>query len=609
MTDNNPFAAAERRQATVQSEKAFISEAISKLHAIALRVPRLAGNKGECDEKRELKALLRQLYTVICRLSDYRRGKPYAPFPEEDDSEDEKAEENNNGEEDKIDEEEVNGNDDTDDDSDYDDDDEEEDYGDDGGFSSGFKNIPGGFELDQILLGGWHAALEPVDALAKLDPDGPFLAARMILFTQHAISKNKALPKRLADGQERFQVQADLGQDLDETLLVQLRRAWEQSGQTDYLSWASTFFEVDNSDSVSNDYNRVIMSACSSSEFWAVQNQAEKYIIKNRKRRRESMWDGPFRGPSTRQGPIAVPLFNTLIEEHGYGSFSGMGYRGPCLRRSHYFVQDIQQKLNSAMPEETAVLKHINPLGSADIHPYLSRLDIGAAYIPIPKREVDDKECEKCQNAVLGHDISPQATCLNRNIYIWNVALRAFHTFHRGQDGRVSMCKHKGICQGHHSNEEWRVTTKEDVRKYAFDIFESRCHISSLPASAQDWFKAMTTINPHPGHQSRDSKPEHSIRMRFPRLGLGRVEADIRYRREGGLCGLVFSMIHPEVHRQHPERANLAVFDTNKPGQWVYGRSMHEEKEVAKALFKDVRSQEEWEAEVQSSDDSLSESD
>uniref|UniRef100_A0A8H7TMB3 Uncharacterized protein n=1 Tax=Bionectria ochroleuca TaxID=29856 RepID=A0A8H7TMB3_BIOOC len=361
----------------------------------------------------------------------------------------------------------------------------------------------------------------------------------MILFTQHAISKNKALPKSLADGQERFQLQADLGQDLDEALLVQLRRAWEQGEQKDDISWASTFLEVDNSNSVSNDYNRVVMSACSSYEFWEVQKQAAKYMVKNRKRRRGSMWDGPSEPPSTKHGPIAIPLFNIIIEQLGYGSYSGMGYRGPCLRRSHYFVQDIRQKLNSAMPEEalrlvssllhqhiplelqTAILEYINPSGSADIHPYLSRLDIGAAYIPIPRRMVDDEECEKCKNTILGQPISAQATCFRRNVYIWNVALRAFHTFHRGQDGRVSMCKHKGICYGHHSNEEWRVTSKEDVQKYALDIFESRCHISSLPTSAQDWFKAMMTINPHPGPVSSNYyKAKHYIRMRFPRLGL-----------------------------------------------------------------------------------------
>ncbi|KAK7222364.1 hypothetical protein V2G26_010367 [Clonostachys chloroleuca] len=618
---------AERRQATIQSEKAFVSEAISKLHAIALQVPRLAGNSSECDENRELKALLRQLYTVICRLSDYRRGKHYAPFPEEDNNEDEKVEENNNGEDGGSGEEEVSGNDDAEDDSDADSDDDDEDAGDDGGFSSGFENIPGGFELDQILLGGWRAVLEPVDALAKLDPDGPFLAARMILFTQHAISKNKAFPKSLEDGEERFQLQADLGQEFDEALLVQLRRAWEQGGQKDDLSWASTFLEVDNSDCVSNDYNRVIMSACSPSEFWEVRKQAAKYRIKNRKRRRESMWDLPSEPLSTRHGPIAIPLFNIIIEQHGC-IISSMGYRAPCLRRSHYFIQDIRQKLNSAMPEEAlrlvssllhqhiplelqrAILEYINPPGSADIHPYLSRLDIGAAYIPIPKRVADDEECEICKNIIPGQPISAQATCLKRNVYIWNVALRAFHTFHRGQDGRVSMCKHKGICHGHHSNEEWRVTSKEDVQKYAVDIFESRCHISSLPTSVQEWFKAMTTINPHPGSVSSNYyKAKHYIGMRFPRLGLKGREADVRYRKEGGLCGLVFSMIHPKVHRQHPDKADPFDVDTNKPGQWAYGRSIDEEKEVTEALFKDVRTQEEWEEEVQSSDDSLSEED
>ncbi|CAH0026952.1 unnamed protein product [Clonostachys rhizophaga] len=593
MAHTDSLADAERRQATIQSEKAFVSEAISKLNAIALQVPRLAGNNSECDENRELKALLRQLYTVICRLSDYRRGKHYAPFPKEDDNEDEKAEENNNGEDDESGEEEVSGNDDAEDDSDSDSDDDDEDAGDDGGFSSGFENIPGGFELDQILLSGWRAVLEPVDALAKLDPDGPFLAARVILFTQHAISKNKALPKSLADGEERFQLQTDLGLDLDEALLVQLRRAWKQGGQKDDLSWASTFLEVDNSDCVSNDYNRVVMSACSPSEFWEVQKQAAKYIIKNRKRRRESMWDLPSKGPSTKHGPIAIPLFNVMIEQHGC-IISSMGYRGPCLRRSHYFVQDIRQKLNSAMPEEALRLVW----------------DIGAAYIPIPKRVVDDEECEICENIIPRQPISAQATCLKRNVYIWNVALRALHTFHRGQDGRVSMCKHKGICHGHHSNEEWRVTSKEDVQKYALDIFEGRCHISSLSTSAQDWFKAMTTINPHPGPVSSNYyKAKHYIRMRFPRLGLRGEEADIRYRKEGGLCGLVFSMIHPKVHRQHPDKADPFDVDTNKPGQWAYGRSMDEEKEMTEALYKDVRTQEEWEDEVQSSDDSLSEED
>ncbi|VUC29112.1 unnamed protein product [Clonostachys rosea] len=584
MNDTDTLAAAERRQTTVQSEKAFVSEAISKLHAIALQIPRLAGNNGQRDDRGALKALLRQLYTVICRLSDYRRSEPCAPFLEEDDKEDKKTEENDNRQEDESGEEEVNGNGDKDNDSDYSDDEDGDDDGDDGGFRSGFKNIPGGFELDQILLGGWHAVLEPVDALAKLDRDGPFIAARMILFTQHALSKNKALPKGLSDGQHRFQLQADLGEDLDETLLLQLRTAWEKSGQTDDLSWASTFLEVDNSDSVYNDYNRCIISACSTSEFWAIQKRAEKYIIKNRKRRWESMWDGPWGAPSTKQGPIAVPLFNTLIEEYGYGQFSAMGYRGPCLRRSHYFVQDVQQKLNSAVPEEilgqassvlhqnvpreleTAIPKYINPSGSADIHHYLSRLDIGAAYTPIPKREADDKE---------------------------------------GEDGRISMCKHKGICQGHHSNEEWRVTTKEDVRNCVLDIFESRCHISSLPASAQDWFKAMTTINPHPDSESVGSRVKHSIRMKFPRLGLGRVEADIRYRKEGGLCGLVSSMVHPEVHRQDQNTANPFTYSTNEPGQWAYGRSMHEEKEVTEALFEDVESENESDEE-EYSDDALS---
>lgn len=605
MVSNSPLRrslkdASKSKPIATAKEEVLVSETASELNAITLLVSHLGcDNRGHVNES-DLKPLLVQLYSAICSLADYQRESESSADSENEGKSQgtvKSARESEDGGED--------GGDSMDGDADADSNAETDTESDD---DCGFWPKPKlSIEDDGILLGTWRAVLEPIYALSRLEPEGPFLAARMILFTQHALSMNRSLPHCLKNdhqNRQKFQLQADLGQDLDEALLIQLRKAWERGGRNDSLSWVSTYLEVDNSRSVFNDYNMAVMSACSPSAFWMARQEAAKYLIKVRRPSSPDPFMPPGgEAPSASHGPIGPTLFNTLVEgDHDIFSMSGI--RGPCLRRSHYFIQDIRQMLASAVPQERlelamsaiqgklpaelqqSITKYANPSGSRVIHPYLARLDIGTAYTPLPNRDsLDNMECDECTKACLETADPSDSTCPKRSIYIWNVALRAFHTFHRVGDGRLFMCKHQGICKGHHTDYGWRVTRKEDVRQYALDIFETRCHVSSLPDTARRWFEAMTTINPHTNPESFKvpNAPHSTPRLKFYPLGLETDEADQRYRREGGRCGIVSSMVYSYVHTHGPYLDS--PLDATTAGAWAYGKSMEEEEEVAKALL------------------------
>ncbi|KAL7759486.1 hypothetical protein ACKLNR_009576 [Fusarium oxysporum f. sp. zingiberi] len=255
--------------------------------------------------------------------------------------------------------------------------------------------------------------------------------------------------------------------EADDVLLGALRKIWICSGQTESFDWVFTEHRIDRPIRQLDAEIAVFLSL-------------EGYKRRFSKRQREN-------GPKPRwhsEGTGLDPDWNWKLEGNAKPITGGIPYtidllddRGDTIddwvyvfRRSWQFCLDAQQIAEGNLGNQrhkllnTILLRHRIPreihreilsyLTDREPFPYLKKLDIGAAYTPFP---TVGERCLECEH--LDETSAIKRTCPQAGLYIWNLALRRFHSFHKNGFNQWSLCSHGSDCKGHHdcNDHSWAV--------------------------------------------------------------------------------------------------------------------------------------------------------
>ncbi|KAM0344456.1 hypothetical protein ACHAPU_007428 [Fusarium lateritium] len=160
-----------------------------------------------------------------------------------------------------------------------------------------------------------------------------------------------------------------------------------------------------------------------------------------------------------RTGPSRKSSYPCLDAPGSSVSTRGKSPKPTWVDKSANFLTKII--VRQKVPREVHA-KILGYLPYRDELPYLRGLDIAAAYSPFP--EVGE-QCLSCDE--LDPDSSIKRTCPQQSLYIWNLALRLFHTFHMNGP-EWALCVHGVDCPGHHDckDGEWVVNTDEAFIEY-----------------------------------------------------------------------------------------------------------------------------------------------
>jgi hypothetical protein len=278
--------------------------------------------------------------------------------------------------------------------------------------------------------------------------------------------------------------------------------------------------------------------------------------------------------------PIISQTFYTdgpLRSNGRYCLFEGdkeVWLRGPILRRSKQFIMDVRQYLYPWLIEERRrlaevsmrgklpnelqqmVLEDLRELETPQSHPYISHLDLVQAYEPFPSSH-DGETCDECKD----QGGMKQLTCPNGSIYVWNLALRVFHTFHKKPGDRVVMCADGDRCTGHHLNSRHEIMSAEAFQDHLENIIKARCGqeatLQSVGFGRQTWS----------GHMSE-----------LKTFGLGWRDFENELRVKGGKLPLVSYMGCDEYNAPCVDEDGKMNATTRKDTDWSWGRTEAEEK-------------------------------
>lgn len=484
-------------------------------------------------------------------------------------------------------------------------------------------------ETDRAVVQAWQAVLSAVEALAAWAATAGegtrhhFIAARMLLFLMHGLTHCEALPGDLEQSKvsrERIRLQMDFNHRLDEALLLHLRGVWEGSDRKDIFAWAMTHMGCTKHDGESNDgdhairtdFNRTMIRALSPAELWDIPGMSGKKtwvpaegdepIYEHFKGATGWAWgegdkkDG--KRPIIRQtlfsdGPLRTDDQFCIVkgDEEEW-------LRGPRFARSLQFVLDVRQflhpwlvrerqRLAGQVGELPAELRNMvaGELGakeSPDVHPYLSHLDLSAAYAPFPAWETKDgetKTCEECGEAAgMGTDIK-QLTCPAASVYIWNRGLRAFHTFHPKSKNSMAMCTHGPTCNGHHGDDTHEIKRGEQVEEHILGIVRTRCGadatMSSVGLDGRPALKQLTRL--------QRGTPAPPLKM----YGLEPSDVEAEVRATGGCLSLGQAMRHGLAETDMPcfEEDGTCRASTMMKPPWAWSRNEDEENLCKKSLM------------------------
>lgn len=240
----------------------------------------------------------------------------------------------------------------------------------------------------------------------------------------------------------------------------------------------------------------------------------------------------------------------------------------------HRIPREIEKEILSYIPPPPP---HREPF------PYLKNLDIGAAYTPFP---TVGERCLDCEN--MDEDSAIRRTCPQASLYIWNLALRCFHSFHKNESNQWSLCSHGSDCNGHHdcSDHSWAV-----LRDPEFTLF-----IEKEASRGNDQFISLDQVGLGPVQHIRLNKAEDEIRAKRLKNGsLIYFETHRDWEMTGGLGDLVDSMLHGGVLTKawsqgynDDARSHEAGTCRNR-SQWALGRSLLAQR-VAEKVAKDLHS-------------------
>lgn len=466
----------------------------------------------------------------------------------------------------------------------------------------------GNLQTDRSILQAWHGLLADTEKLsAWKGVDGHFIAARMILFISHAFREQFSMPcdMRLNNyDRQRVQAQVDLLFAIDEALLIELRALWDRSGRTEYFDWALTHMDRN----LRQDHNRALMTCLTPAELLSVPGlkRATIWIPKkgeppifhrfreatasvsgemdenhNRPLIRQTLYDdGPLRAPDMEFSLSSKRDYETIV--------------APRLARSKQFVLDARvQRYPTVVTQRNAVINKIarkyrlpvelqemiaGKLEEPHKHPYISHLDLSAAYQPFPSLKGDPKQADETKPDQ--GELEKAETGL-KTVYVWNYALRTFHVFHEQEGGALGMCKVGFGCHGHHAiDEDWKLDSYETFCIHLLDIVTKQC------ASAPNIGLSVVGVGAE-FDLSGNRRDLHS----FPHYGLewDDINNEILFS-GGGFADLPESMCAARVRRvcfrHEGDRIGEFVGNTTiSDGHlWARGRSVVEEKRCQAAL-------------------------
>ncbi|KAF4948917.1 hypothetical protein FGADI_9201 [Fusarium gaditjirri] len=464
-------------------------------------------------------------------------------------------------------------------------------------FDKIYRNIPkygSAQSVEARVYDGCRGLLNTIKAILKL-PGTDFAGARMS-------------DEELADLRE-------FCTELDDVLLGALRTIWTRSGQTESFDWAFTEHHIN----TTIGYWDAKIAACLSLEeykrrFRRTQKGVRYYYCsgpgpdapfklytgpKPRWDREEGTgldpkWYWDVKGLST---PITGDIrYNVSPPGRKIDRFTDRVF---IFRRSWQFCLDAQQIAEGNLGKQRqellamVLLRHGIPrevrkkILSYDSHltphrepfPYIKNLDIGAAYTPFPTVGERCLDCEK-----LDENSTVKRTCPQASLYVWNLALRCFHSFHKNASNEWSLCSHGSDCKGHHdcSDHSWAVSKDPE-----FTLF-----IEKEASRGNDEFISLDQAGLGPVQRIRLSKAQDDLRAQ--RLCYGQYiyfETHRDWEMVGGLGGLVDSMLHGKVLTKAwgEENGDGESGTRRNPAQWALGRNMLAQRDAEKAI-KDLHS-------------------
>ncbi|KAJ3540647.1 hypothetical protein NM208_g1555 [Fusarium decemcellulare] len=441
------------------------------------------------------------------------------------------------------------------------------------------------------IFDAWESFLGPIKALTSL-PHGDFLAARMLLYFYSGLLCQSALDMKFPKVNARG-VNTPLNQintALDDALLESLRRIWVESDKYEEFNWVFTEYRVDHfpdDEKSSQEAQRfyALAQALTPDELAALGGiQGRRFIFAKKAdvsgdgEQDEDGWY-PFCGsipgdhfermrssvhiPDDDEveaddwvwsvvgtdGPIRTDMSYCIVDKRA----DKESWRGlDVLRRSRQFILDARQVgqpflaekrrnlaektlFDAGIPTEIrlVILGFLDPPVK---HPYLSSVDIAAAYTPFPDK--DRPKCPECSSGKASKEHI--LTCPTKSIYIWNLPLRAFFVFHQNKTTVQRLCKYGVNCQGHHDDDDWKVTREEDFINYVESIIKDRC---GSPATLSD-----VGLGPQSDFALGDEEEDDKRRARFFDVYYGPLQdTSNELRMNGGFWGLTTSMLHNSI--------------------------------------------------------------
>ncbi|KAF4967939.1 hypothetical protein FSARC_4592 [Fusarium sarcochroum] len=455
---------------------------------------------------------------------------------------------------------------------------------------SGFQTLSGQI-LEKDVLHAWRSFFEPTRALMKL-PLGDFVAARMFLYLASAFIYEPAPLYEFCT-------------ELDDALLEPLTRIWAASDNCESYDWVFTEYLIEGLSKTGNSAKEKekwfgfaqVLSLKELTELGGI--KGERFYYKDR-------YDGGgyelYTGPKPRwdcdeddedmdgylwtasgsDGPIRGEIHYRLLRDDGY--------RHGCrkisvLRRSRQFCFDARQITEATIGKQehellnTICLRHGIPselqlqilsyLEYREPFPYLQKLDIAAAYLPFPTVGERCLSCEGCEN-----DSTLKRTCPQSSLYIWNLALRRFHVFHKNSFRAWALCANIGDCPGHHECDNWAVAKDPEFTLY----------LDALAAKGNNEFISLDQVGLGPVKQIRlDDWVDSADRwynLFWRHLAFKDSKDDLVM--IGGLGGIRDSMLHGRVltgawegmcpfnNRADDSEAGIETV----PAQWALGRNL-----------------------------------
>ncbi|EXM20157.1 hypothetical protein RAB80_008719 [Fusarium oxysporum f. sp. vasinfectum] len=398
------------------------------------------------------------------------------------------------------------------------------------------SDIPNGPKYaDEIVLHSWRTFFHPIEALRQLPSCGEFVAARMYLCVG-ALS-----PQELEDlgGIRRREYWYNDPTESDEYILYTGKMPRWDCGEQDHCDFEWTW---EGSDGPIDGYLEY------------------HFLIDNDPNRR--IWHGILSFRRSLQ----------LCRDARQKSEAHIG------RQQHQAFYQVARRHRLPPELRNQILGYVE---YRDPFPYLEKLDLAEAYVPFPRV---GGSCTHCDNTK--GETTAKRTCPQKAMYVWNLALRRFHTFHKINCQTWSLCAQHD-CKGHHEDYNWKVDRDPGFSTY----------LESQAARGNDEFVSLDQVGFGPMNPIRIEPVEDLIGQDALFRGNGVYdEAREDILMIGGLGGLKDAMIHGRTLTAGWEGDTELWYNDEEEGvrdmptTWQYGRNLYSEK-VAKEVMRGLHSE------------------